>query len=185
MIIDQQIPYEHPLENKARHAVEVVMYLEEVCPQIKGGTEELKCQPEKIFEYIKQNYQTESKENLQVEYAHILANKKTIDSPQRVSVNKKNAVIRLRVFNSAMKSSFLIDFGGLKASLLSTDGQLVLPSAPQSNFWIAVGQTLDIIIELDTKKGSIPVIAGNSKISLFYLFLPRFFFFFLSRIRRI
>lgn len=86
-----------------------------------------------------------------------LANDRTLDDPQVVQVEKGGRV-RLRIINAAAATVFWIETGALAGRLTSVDGDPVEPQAG-SRFGIAMGQRLDIELDLPPATGSWPVLA--------------------------
>jgi FtsP/CotA-like multicopper oxidase with cupredoxin domain len=86
-----------------------------------------------------------------------LANDRTLDDPQVVQVEKGGRV-RLRIINAAAATVFWIETGALAGRLTAVDGDPVEPLAG-SRFGIAMGQRLDIEVDLPPATGSWPVLA--------------------------
>jgi FtsP/CotA-like multicopper oxidase with cupredoxin domain len=85
-----------------------------------------------------------------------LANDRTLDDPDTVSVEANGRVL-LRVINGAAATSFWIDSGNLPGRLVAVDGQPIEP-IPGNRFGLSMGQRLDLELELpDT--GAWPVLA--------------------------
>ncbi len=66
--------------------------------------------------------------------------------------------IRLRVINAAAATVFWIDTGAAPARLVAVDGHAVVPF-PGNRFGLAMGQRLDIEIDLPAESGAWPVLA--------------------------
>lgn len=92
-----------------------------------------------------------------IEYDAYLANDRTLADPEIVQV-EKGAKVRLRIINGATATGFIIELGSLPASLIAVDGQPVSPVAA-SRFPVAMGQRLDIVVELPNEGGAWPVLA--------------------------
>jgi len=92
-----------------------------------------------------------------IDYDAYLANDRTLDDPQIVQVEKGGRV-RLRIINGATATAFMIDTGSLGGELIAVDGEPVLPLAGTS-FPIAMGQRLDIRLELPKAGGAHPILA--------------------------
>ncbi len=92
-----------------------------------------------------------------IEYDAYLANDRTLADPEIVQV-EKGGTVRLRIINGATATGFIIDLGVLPASLTAVDGQQVLPVAAR-RFQAAMGQRLDIVVELPNEGGAWPVLA--------------------------
>lgn len=86
-----------------------------------------------------------------------LANDRTLSDPEVVSV-ERGGRIRLRVINAAAATVFWIDTGALTGQLVAVDGHQVRPLAG-SRFGLAMGQRLDIEIDLPNEGGAWPVLA--------------------------
>ncbi|MCO5151277.1 MULTISPECIES: multicopper oxidase family protein [unclassified Shinella] len=86
-----------------------------------------------------------------------LANDRTLSDPEVVSV-EHGGRIRLRVINAAAATVFWIDTGALTGQLVAVDGHQVRPLAG-SRFGLAMGQRLDIEIDLPNEGGAWPVLA--------------------------
>lgn len=86
-----------------------------------------------------------------------LANDRTLSDPEVVQV-ERGGRIRLRVINAAAATVFWIETGGAEARLVAVDGHAVQP-VPGTRFGLAMGQRLDIEIDLPSEGGSWPVLA--------------------------
>ncbi len=86
-----------------------------------------------------------------------LANDRTLSDPEVVPV-ERGGRIRLRVINAAAATVFWIDTGAAKARLVAADGHAVQP-LPRSRFGLAMGQRLDIEIDLPNEGGAWPILA--------------------------
>lgn len=86
-----------------------------------------------------------------------LANDRTLADPQIVQVERGGRV-KLRVINAAAATVFWIDTGAIDARLVAVDGQDVRPLAGR-RFGIAMGQRLDLEIDLPGESGTWPVLA--------------------------
>ncbi len=92
-----------------------------------------------------------------IDYDAYLANDRTLDDPQVVMVDRGQRV-RLRIINGATATAFTIDTGDLDGELIAVDGQAVAP-IPGRAYPIAMGQRLDIRLELPKAGGSHPILA--------------------------
>lgn len=92
-----------------------------------------------------------------IDYDAYLANDRTLDDPQVVTVDKGGRV-RLRIINGATATAFTIHTGSLDGELIAVDGQAVHPVAGDS-FPISMGQRLDIRLQLPRAGGSYPILA--------------------------
>ncbi|NEX48564.1 multicopper oxidase family protein [Pseudotabrizicola algicola] len=86
-----------------------------------------------------------------------LANDRTLDDPEVLQVDKGSKVL-VRVINAAAATVFWIDTGALTGRLVAVDGEPVQP-LPGSRFGIAMGQRLDIEIDVPAEGGAFPVLA--------------------------
>src|SRR6266852_3844032 len=90
-----------------------------------------------------------------VHYDAFLANDRTLADPEIVHV-ERGGRIRLRIINGATSSQFWIDLGELVGRVVATDGHRVQPVGG-SRFPVAMGQRLDILIDLPTA-GTFPIL---------------------------
>lgn len=86
-----------------------------------------------------------------------LANDRTLDDPEVVQVDKGGQVL-VRVINAAAATVFWIDTGALRGRLVAVDGEPVQP-LPGSRFGVAMGQRLDIELDIPREGGAYPVLA--------------------------
>ena len=86
-----------------------------------------------------------------------LANDRTLNDPEVVAVENGGRV-RLRVINAAAATVFWIDTGALNGRLVAVDGHDVQP-LPGRRFGLAMGQRLDIELDLPGGEGAFPVLA--------------------------
>ena len=86
-----------------------------------------------------------------------LANDRTLNDPDVVTVENGGRV-RLRVINAAAATVFWIDTGALNGRLVAVDGHDVQP-LPGRRFGLAMGQRLDIELDLPNGEGAFPVLA--------------------------
>jgi FtsP/CotA-like multicopper oxidase with cupredoxin domain len=86
-----------------------------------------------------------------------LANDRTLDDPEVVTVDKGGRVL-LRVINASAATVFWIDTGGIAGRAVATDGNPVQP-VPGVRFGLAMGQRLDIELELPAEGGAFPILA--------------------------
>jgi len=86
-----------------------------------------------------------------------LANDRTLSDPEVVQV-ERGGRIRLRVINASAATVFWIDTGAVQTRLVAVDGHPVQPlSGPR--FGLAMGQRLDLEIDLPNEGGAWPVLA--------------------------
>lgn len=86
-----------------------------------------------------------------------LANDRTLADPEVVSVERGGRV-RLRVINASAATVFWIDTGTAASRLVAVDGHGVEP-LPGNRFGVAMGQRLDIEIDLPSEGGAWPILA--------------------------
>ncbi|WP_347267981.1 multicopper oxidase domain-containing protein [Paracoccus sp. (in: a-proteobacteria)] len=86
-----------------------------------------------------------------------LANDRTISDPEVVQVERGGRV-RLRVINAAAATVFWIDTGAAPARLIAVDGHPVQPLSG-TRFGLAMGQRLDLEIDLPAEGGAWPILA--------------------------
>ena len=86
-----------------------------------------------------------------------LANDRTLDDPEVVEVDKGGKVL-LRIINGSAATVFWIDTGALQGRAVATDGNPIQPVAG-NRFGLAMGQRLDIELDLPADGGAFPVLA--------------------------
>ncbi|MDZ4392572.1 multicopper oxidase family protein [Cypionkella sp.] len=86
-----------------------------------------------------------------------LANDRTLDDPEVLQVDKGVRVL-VRVINAAAATVFWIDTGSLPGRLVAVDGEPVQPM-PGSRFGLAMGQRLDIELDVPAEGGAFPILA--------------------------
>ncbi len=86
-----------------------------------------------------------------------LANDRTLSDPEVVRVERGGRV-RLRVINAAAATVFWIDTGAAEARLIAVDGHPVQPLSG-TRFGLAMGQRLDLEIDLPAGGGAWPILA--------------------------
>jgi FtsP/CotA-like multicopper oxidase with cupredoxin domain len=92
-----------------------------------------------------------------VKYDAFLANDRTLEDPDVVTVEPGGRIL-LRIINSSAMSAYHIDTGTLVGSLVAADGFVVQPVIG-SRFPIAVAQRLDIQLQLPKGSGVYPILA--------------------------
>ena len=92
-----------------------------------------------------------------IEYDAYLANDRTLDDPEIVTI-EKNARVRLRIINGATATAFTIDLGTVEGTLIAVDGHNVEPVAAR-RFPITMGQRLDIRLTAPRGLGAFPILA--------------------------
>ncbi len=91
-----------------------------------------------------------------VVYDAYLANDRTLDDPEIVSVEKGGS-IRLRIINGAAASNMWIDLGALEGELIAVDGNAIHPIKGRV-FPLAVAQRADIRIRIPQEGGAFAVL---------------------------
>ena len=86
-----------------------------------------------------------------------LANDRTLNDPEVIRVDNGGRV-RLRIINAAAATVFWIDTGAVEGRLVAVDGHDVQP-LPGRRFGLAMGQRLDIELNLPLGEGAFPVLA--------------------------
>ncbi|WP_340107264.1 multicopper oxidase family protein [Pikeienuella sp. HZG-20] len=86
-----------------------------------------------------------------------LANDRTLSDPEVVRV-ERGGRIRLRVINAAAATVFWIETGAAQARLVAVDGHAVQPLSG-GRFGLAMGQRLDLEIDLPNEGGAWPILA--------------------------
>jgi FtsP/CotA-like multicopper oxidase with cupredoxin domain len=86
-----------------------------------------------------------------------LVNDRTLSDPEVVRVEKGGRVL-LQIINAAAATVFWIDSGEVPGRLVAVDGQPVQP-LPGTRFGLAMGQRLDIEIDLPAGGGAWPILA--------------------------
>lgn len=92
-----------------------------------------------------------------IEYDAYLANDRTLDDPEVVTVERGGRV-RLRIINGATATAFTIDTGPLAGELFAVDGMDVVPVST-NRFPVSMGQRLDIRLQLPPGSGAFPILA--------------------------
>ncbi|TKW64781.1 MAG: copper oxidase [Paracoccus denitrificans] len=86
-----------------------------------------------------------------------LANDRTLSDPEVVQIERGGRV-RLRVINAAAATVFWIETGEAQARLVAVDGHAVQPVSG-TRFGLAMGQRLDLEIDLPNEGGAWPILA--------------------------
>jgi FtsP/CotA-like multicopper oxidase with cupredoxin domain len=94
---------------------------------------------------------------IDVKYDALIANRRTLDDPEIISVNAGESV-SLRLIAASSNQNFYVDTGGLEAELLAVDGKAVQPI--KGNFFqLGVAQRLDLRVTIPKERGAYPIIA--------------------------
>jgi FtsP/CotA-like multicopper oxidase with cupredoxin domain len=91
-----------------------------------------------------------------VAYDAYLANDRTLDDPEIVTV-EKGGTIRLRIINGAAASNMWIDLGALEGELIAVDGNAIHPFKGRL-FPLAIAQRADIRLKMPPAGGAFPVL---------------------------
>ena len=92
-----------------------------------------------------------------VNYDALLANRRTLDDPELISVEPGEAVL-IRLIAAASSTNFYVDTGGLEAEILAVDGKEVRPL--RGNFFqLGTAQRLDLRVTIPTEGGAFPIVA--------------------------
>jgi FtsP/CotA-like multicopper oxidase with cupredoxin domain len=92
-----------------------------------------------------------------IDYDAYLANDRTLEDPEVVPIERGGRV-RVRVINGATATAFTMDFGSLQGTLIAVDGQGIEPIVG-SRFPLAMGQRIDVRLELPREARSFPILA--------------------------
>jgi len=92
-----------------------------------------------------------------IEYDAYLANDRTLNDPEVVTV-EKGGQVRLRIINGATATAFTIDTGALDSEVIAADGQDVVPFKT-GQFPLAMGQRVDLRVSIPKEGGAFPVLA--------------------------
>ena len=94
---------------------------------------------------------------IDVKYDALLANRRTPDDPELISVDTGKSVL-LRLIAASSSQNFYVDTGALEAELLAVDGKAVQP-IKGSFFQLGVAQRLDLKITIPKEGGAYPILA--------------------------
>src|SRR5262249_28357555 len=101
--------------------------------------------------------------DIDVKYDALLANRRTLDDPEIISVHAGESVL-LRLIAASSNQNFYVDTGGLEAELLAVDGKAVQPI--KGNFFqLGVAQRLDLKVTIP-KEGAYPILAQGEGTNL-------------------
>ncbi|WP_430389759.1 multicopper oxidase family protein [Blastomonas fulva] len=92
-----------------------------------------------------------------IDFDAYLANDRTLADPEIVRVERGGRV-KLRIINAASATVFWIDTGGIEGRLVAVDGHAVEPLSGR-RFGFAMGQRLDIELDLPAAEGAWPILA--------------------------
>jgi FtsP/CotA-like multicopper oxidase with cupredoxin domain len=91
-----------------------------------------------------------------VEFDALLANDRTLDDPEIVTVDSGGQV-RLRIINGAAATNMWIDLGGLEGELIAVDGNTIFPLKGK-RFPLAIAQRADIRLTVPKGEGAWPIV---------------------------
>ena len=92
-----------------------------------------------------------------VTYDAYLANDRTLADPEIFEVDA-GADVRLRLINGAASSNFVVEFGGLEVTLLTVDGNPIVP-VKLTALPLAIAQRADVMLRMPADKRAVPVVA--------------------------
>jgi FtsP/CotA-like multicopper oxidase with cupredoxin domain len=92
-----------------------------------------------------------------VKYDALLANRRTLDDPEIISVRPGESVL-LRLIAASSNQNFYVDMGNLEAEILAVDGKAVSP-IKGSFFQLGVAQRLDLSVTIPKEGGTYPILA--------------------------
>lgn len=92
-----------------------------------------------------------------IDFDAYLANDRTLADPEVVRVERGGRV-KLRIINAASATVFWIDTGAIEGRLVAVDGHAVVPLSGR-RFGFAMGQRLDIDLDLPAGEGAWPILA--------------------------
>src|SRR5882724_627836 len=94
---------------------------------------------------------------IDVRYDVLLANRRTLDDPEIISVRAGESVL-LRLIAASSSQNFYVDTGALEAEILAVDGKAVRPI--KGNFFqLGVAQRLDLKVIIPKEGGAYPILA--------------------------
>ena len=91
-----------------------------------------------------------------VVYDAYLANDRTLDDPEVVSVQKGSS-LRLRIINGSAASNMWVDLGALEGDLIAVDGNAIHPMRVR-RVPLAIAQRADIRLRIPESGGAFPVL---------------------------
>jgi FtsP/CotA-like multicopper oxidase with cupredoxin domain len=94
---------------------------------------------------------------IDVKYDALLANRRTFDDPEIISVGAGESVL-LRLIAASSSQNFYVDTGALDAEILAVDGKAVRP-IKGSFFQLGVAQRLDLKVTIPKEGGAYPILA--------------------------
>ncbi len=94
---------------------------------------------------------------IDVKYDALIANRRTLDDPEMISVHAGESVL-LRLIAASSSQNFYVDTGTLDAELLAVDGKAVQP-IKGSFFQLGVAQRIDLKVTIPKEGGAYPILA--------------------------
>jgi FtsP/CotA-like multicopper oxidase with cupredoxin domain len=91
-----------------------------------------------------------------VKYDALLANRRTLDDPEMISVEPGQSVL-LRLIAAATATNFYVDTGALEAEILAVDGKAVRP-IKGSFFQLGTAQRLDLRLSIPKEGDAFPIL---------------------------
>ena len=92
-----------------------------------------------------------------IEYDAWLANDRTLNDPEVVTVDK-GGMVRVRIINGATATGFTMDVGALQAQVIAVDGQDIAP-LNATTFPLSMGQRVDFLCRIPVGGGAFPILA--------------------------
>lgn len=173
LVIEGPLPPLYPDGRRIAAAPSVVMFLEDVCAfQADNPDGNPNCDDsESVFKELKDDWESKAADfnfteceasatDWDVGYRHHIANHRTLADPAVVLVDQDQSLLRLRLINGADMTNYKLDFGGLPATLIATDGQPVLPvrvpagQGAGRGVWLGVSQRLDVVLSVPRAPGA-------------------------------
>lgn len=94
---------------------------------------------------------------IDVKYDALIANRRTLDDPEIISVNAGESIL-LRLIAASSNQNFYVDTGALEAELLAVDGKAAQP-IKGTFFQLGVAQRLDLKVTIPKNGGAYPILA--------------------------
>jgi FtsP/CotA-like multicopper oxidase with cupredoxin domain len=107
---------------------------------------------------------TRSAAEVDVKYDALLANRRTLDDPEVVSVDPGDTIL-LRLIAAAASTNFYVGTGALKAEILAVDGKEVQPLKGDF-FQLGTAQRLDLRVRIPREGGAFPILAQGEGTNL-------------------
>ncbi|MEW9807716.1 multicopper oxidase family protein [Mesorhizobium sp. ZMM04-5] len=92
-----------------------------------------------------------------IEFDAYLANDRTLDDPEVISVEQGGRV-RLRLINGSAATNYTLDLGALEGDLVAVDGMPIVPLRGR-RFAFGIAQRLDIRLQLPRGTAAFPILA--------------------------